>query len=184
MLGHTSLVTTNSSTKKEIAPQTSSAVAGRIGFFDSPSAAARTRLTNCTCPPLRDDEGEADEHQRPHRPGRLGLPRDALHRLADQEADADAGADRAEAVPDDRDAAAHRVLGGKDAVDQVDAHVVLRSFAACSRSRQRSPRCQGLYRAPCQRCWERWAASGPAASAFAISARAPGRRRCRWRTGW
>src|SRR6266545_6210232 len=168
MLGHTSLVTTNSSTKKEIAPQTSSAVAGRIGFFDSPSAAARTRLTNCTCPPLRDDEGEheaeqrkgldqgeADEHQRPHRPGRLGLPRDALHRLADQEADADAGADRAEAVPDDRHAATQRVLGGEDVVDQVDAHVrcapLLRVVA-----RDGVPGCQGLYRAPCQPCWERW----------------------------
>src|SRR6266545_2796656 len=175
MLGHTSLVTTNSSTKKEIAPQTSSAVAGRIGFFDSPSAAARTRLTNCTCPPLRDDEGEADEHQRPHRPGRLGLPRDALHRLADQEADADAGADRAEAVPDDRDAAAHRVLGGKDVVDQVDAHVrcapLLRVVA-----RDGVPGCQGLYRAPCQPCWERWTVD--------LSAPARGRRRCRRRTGW
>jgi hypothetical protein len=40
------------------------------------------------------DQGEADEHQRADLAGGLGLARDALDGLADQEADADAGPER------------------------------------------------------------------------------------------
>ena len=71
------------------------------------------------------DQGEADEHQGADLPGGLGLARDALDGLADQEADADAGPEGAEAVADDAHVAADGVVGGQDAVDQCQAHLVV-----------------------------------------------------------
>src|SRR5215213_5793601 len=76
------------------------------------------------------DQGEADEHERADLAGGLGLARDALDGLADQEADADARPQRAKAVADDRDAAADGVLGGQDVVHQCQAHLAVCSFAS------------------------------------------------------
>src|SRR4051812_29768367 len=50
-------------------------------------------------------ERDADEHLRRQAALELGLTGDALDRLADDDADADAGADRGEAVTDGRDVA-------------------------------------------------------------------------------
>src|ERR671913_1010192 len=83
------------------------------------------------------DQGEADEHERADLAGRLGLTRDALDGLADQEADADARPERAEAVADDRDAAADGLLGGQDVLHHCQAHLGVCSFASARAPRLR-----------------------------------------------
>src|SRR5919108_4768772 len=95
----------------------SSLVAGRIGLpWPSSAAWARSSASNLGLlsgderqhepeQGQRLDEAEADEHGRADLCGGLGLAGDAFQRLADQEAEPDAGAERAQAVADHVEAA-------------------------------------------------------------------------------
>src|SRR5574341_341190 len=88
----------------------SSAVSGRMGFFSSAASAASTNAWSIPASLLDDErkdeteqgeclyERDAEEHRGPDHAGGLGLASHGLDGLADEEADADAGADGGEPV--------------------------------------------------------------------------------------